>query len=186
MSLLLALSGGAVSFSSATTDGADVVAATVSVLVAASSATTDGSDVAAGQVSVRVGISSATTDGADVLAGSVGVVVGVSSATTDGADVLIAIVNPPAAGASAARGLFAGVLFLGKEFVGELFAGAAVAHTTSSVTWDTSQGKAGVNRTIKFIPWKEPEAANTAVFDIHNDDEEVLLVLAQAIGALYG
>jgi hypothetical protein len=99
--------------------------------------------------------------------------------------------------------LFSGGLFLGKEFVGELFAGVAVAHVVTEVAWDTSQGVAGkgsgyalshrtwyapplVNRMVKFTPWKEPEVANEPEFDIQADDEEVMLVLMQSIGALYG
>lgn len=86
--------GGGVSFSSATTDGADVLASNVSVSVALSSATTDGADVLAGAVSPVVGTTSSTTDGADVLASSVSPVIGTTSETTDGADVLASTVSP--------------------------------------------------------------------------------------------
>ena len=83
-----------INFSSATTEGADVLLANISVLVDSSSATTDGADILVGQVSVIVSVSSATTDGADVLAGNVSVIVAVSSATTDGADTLAGLVSP--------------------------------------------------------------------------------------------
>lgn len=83
-----------IDFSSATTDGSDVLAAVVSPLVAASSATTDGADVLNGQVSAIVAISSATTDGADVLSSLVSPLIGITSNTTDGADVLISTVSP--------------------------------------------------------------------------------------------
>ena len=89
-----------VSFSSATTDGADVLAAAVGPVVGLSSATTDGADVLAAvvaPVSSGVDFSSATTDGADVLASVVGPVIGLASATTDGADTLTAVVTPQAA-----------------------------------------------------------------------------------------
>jgi len=82
------------SFSSATTDGADTAATSISVLVGASSATTDGADTAATSISVLVGASSAATDGADAAATSVSVLVGASSATTDGADISNAQVDP--------------------------------------------------------------------------------------------
>ena len=84
-----------VSASSATTDGADVSVASVSVVVAAASATTDGTDIYAIAVGPVVAASSATTDGADVLASSVSVRVTVSSASTDGADVMSALLLAP-------------------------------------------------------------------------------------------
>ena len=72
-------------FSSATTDGEDVLACAVEVVggiaIDFSSATTDGADVAAGQIAVIVAASSATTDGSDVLAAAIDF----SSATTGGA-----------------------------------------------------------------------------------------------------
>jgi hypothetical protein len=56
--------------------------------------------------------------------------------------------------------------------------------------WDTSQGKAG-HSSIAFKPWKEPVKAPATeqvvpAFDIEQDDEEVITVVLQCIGALYG
>lgn len=91
-----------VSASSATTDGADVLASSVGPIVAASSAKTDGADVLAASVGPVVGVSSATTDGADVLAATGGIsAVGATTAVTDGADVLSAAVAPIVAASSA-------------------------------------------------------------------------------------
>jgi hypothetical protein len=97
----VAATSGSVSFSSATTDGADVLAAQVSVVVAFSSATTDGADVLSANVSPVVEFSSATTDGADTMAANVSPVVAFSSATTDGADVLAGAVDVTVAFSSA-------------------------------------------------------------------------------------
>lgn len=111
-------SGGALSFSVAVTEGADVLAADVSPIVDSSVAVTEGADILAaavgpvieasvdvtegadvlaasvGIVSSTADFSSATTDGADVLAAAVSPVISASSATTDGADVLAAVVSP--------------------------------------------------------------------------------------------
>jgi hypothetical protein len=97
--VLAAQVGLVVGFSVAVTEGADTLAANVSVIVAASSATTDGADVLAAVVPPIVGITSATTDGADVLSAVVPPVVGITAATTDGADVLAANVSIVASGA---------------------------------------------------------------------------------------
>lgn len=97
MSLLLSLTGSApsaVDFSSATTDGADVLAGQIAVIVAVSSATTDGADVLAGVVSPLVATSSATTDGADILTAAIAPLVAISSATTDGADIFAGAIAP--------------------------------------------------------------------------------------------
>lgn len=98
----IAAAFGSVDASSATTDGADVLAANLDVVVAASSATTDGADALASNISVINAASSATTDGADTLAASVSVIAAVSSATTDGPDTLAAAVAPIVAASSAA------------------------------------------------------------------------------------
>lgn len=82
-----------VDVTSTTTDGADASSASIGVRVDVSSATTDGADVAAASIGTRVDISSATTDGADVAAASLTSTVDVSSATTDGADVSAASVT---------------------------------------------------------------------------------------------
>lgn len=96
--------GGAVSASSATTDGADVFAAQVAPIIAASSATTDGADVLAAAVNNSLAANSAsssTTDGADVLSAAVAPIVSASSAKTDGADVLSASLSVIVAASSA-------------------------------------------------------------------------------------
>lgn len=87
----------AIGFSSATTDGDDILAAAIGVSVDVTSATTDGADVLAAAVSPTVEFSSSTTDGADVLAAAVDVITALafSSSTTDGEDALAAaILNP--------------------------------------------------------------------------------------------
>jgi len=81
---------------SATTDGADTSAVTISLDVLISSATTDEADVSVAAVSAIAATSSATTDGADVSAATVDPqesVIGVSSATTDGADISAATIQ---------------------------------------------------------------------------------------------
>jgi hypothetical protein len=87
-------SGGIISVSSATTDGADVSAILLNIIVATSSATTDGADVSAATIGPIAAVTSATTDGDDVSAIAISPVVGASTETTDGADVSAADVNP--------------------------------------------------------------------------------------------
>lgn len=97
-------SSAAVSASSATTDGADVLAGTAEATVDASEASTDGADVLAAAVGPVVDASSATTDGADVLAASVTLVsssVDASAALVEGADVAAAAVSVVNAASSA-------------------------------------------------------------------------------------
>lgn len=79
-----------VSASSAKTDGADALVSNVAPVVAAAVARTDGADVLAAVVASSVAASVATTDGADSVAAAVAPIVGALSASTDGADVLAA------------------------------------------------------------------------------------------------
>lgn len=108
MSLLILFNqpaSSAVSASSATTDGADTLAANVAPIVSASSATTDGADTLAANAAPVVGTSSATTDGADVLAANADPVqasVSASAALTEGGDAVSAFVDTGAAQTSGA------------------------------------------------------------------------------------
>lgn len=86
--------GGTISVSSITTDGADISAATLDLIVAMSSATTDNADTNSANVGPIVGITSATTDGSDTSSVAVSPIVAFNSATTDGADVSAATVDP--------------------------------------------------------------------------------------------
>ena len=95
------IASGGISVTSATTDGADITAGNVGVLVASSSATNDGADVTAASVGAVIASSSATTDGQDVTASSAAVVVSASSATTDGADVSAGQASPTVSAVSA-------------------------------------------------------------------------------------
>lgn len=91
----------AVSATSATTDGADSVAASVAPVVGAGSTKTDGADTLAANVAPVVAASSSKTDGADGLAAAAAPVVGSTSTKTDGADSLGANVAPVVAASSA-------------------------------------------------------------------------------------
>ena len=98
MSLLLAQqsAGGGLSVSAALVEGADALAAQVSVTVAASAAVTEGADTLAAQVGPQVAVSLAQTEGADVLAAAVGISAGsldFSAALLEGDDVLLALVG---------------------------------------------------------------------------------------------
>lgn len=98
MSLLLAVQAApSWTASAALTEGADTLAAQVSVRVAASLAQTEGADVLAASVGVSVAASAALAEGADVLAAAVSPRVGASAALSEGADVLAAQVGPQVA-----------------------------------------------------------------------------------------
>ena len=86
LSALPATGASPVSLSSATTDGADVLAGNLAPIIATSLTTTDGADTLAGAIGVTVETVSNTTDGADVFAGVIGVSVDCLTAANDGAD----------------------------------------------------------------------------------------------------
>ncbi len=82
-------SGSGITGSLATTDGADVMSATVLVAISGQMATTDGADVFSASVSVQVNATMGVTDGADIMSasGTVASAINGTMATTDGADI---------------------------------------------------------------------------------------------------
>ena len=123
-----------ISLSSATKDGADVLAATAAAQIAASAATTDGADALAAASSAQVAASSASVDGADVLSAAVGQGNSASSATTDGLDALAAAVSIGAVAVAASSATTDGA--------DALAASAALVVTVSTSTSDGADGLA--------------------------------------------
>ncbi len=89
----VSLASATLNVSAALAEGADVLAAAAGPLVRHSAALSEGPDTLAAQVGPRVAVSLASTEGADSLAAAAGAFVSVSAALSDGADVLAAAVS---------------------------------------------------------------------------------------------
>lgn len=129
--------------SSATTDGADTSSATIGPTAAASSATTDGADIAASILSPIVGLSSNTTDVDDVSAATISLIVSVSSATTDGADISAATVDPQASviGVSSATIDGADVSAAEIQVISIIIGGHSGANKAKEKNWEKEKKK---------------------------------------------
>lgn len=104
-----------ISASAALLEGADTLAAQLSVTVAASLAQTEGADVLSAQVGPLVAGNASLTDGADQLAAQGGPQIALALSSTDGADSLAAAISVSASGLSLSAALLPGADLLQAE-----------------------------------------------------------------------
>lgn len=111
-----------VSFSVATTDGADVGLGNISVLANSAINTTDGADVSVANTSIVVSGSSSSTDGADVASISV---------STTSASVSVSITSPD--GADTSNGVIQALIGLSSNLIDGLDIGSAASEALVSL-----------------------------------------------------